>query len=152
LQVREQVEKRTSKPPVDLCFIYDPKTEYEKYARELRNAALGQGSRSRFRPKPTLNEFRQSYGCVFIYGNTERDYIERCTGDYLDLKKKAETVKLSVKPFALFQAPPEDENKKQVAPAIGMYRPEEWDMYGSRDEFRPNDIEKYCKVLRGVVQ
>ena len=83
---------------------------------------------------------------VFLFGDTDPSFVEDWIGYYIDGKR---AMKANVKLAALYQAPPRDKGKREMELKIGLRR-EEWRMYGSRDEFLPEDmgsIAQSCSVI-----
>jgi hypothetical protein len=151
--VRERLNRLIIGEKLYLYFVADRSNRRDElYARELQKIAHERVQATAIalptgaNPKSFSKWIKSSYGFVFLYGDTEVGFIEEHGNRYIDNIKKLEKAKLHAIPCALFQAPPgpEREAMRQVEPFVAL----DWRKYGSRHEFRPQDIVNYCMHLR----
>jgi hypothetical protein len=149
LEVRSRLEKLSAKwerPYLYLTFDRSNKKD-SAYATKLvevaRETADVKVVPSKNQKKDFISAFKLASGFVFLYGDTEPSFIDEWIGNYIEAKR---AMKSNLKLAAVYQAPPEKEEMKRVEPMVGL-RKEEWRRYGSRDDFIPHDIERYCSEL-----
>jgi hypothetical protein len=148
LQVRSQLEKASGDRPY-LYLTFDRSNESDdRYATKLVKIAAELADvkvmPSRNQKKDFFSALKKASGFVFLFGDTEPSFIEDWIGRYIEGKR---AMKSNVGLAALYQAPPKNEKKRETELKIGLRR-EEWRMYGSREEFIPEDIGQYCAELR----
>jgi len=147
LQVRSRLEKTVGDRPY-LYLTFDRSNESDdRYATKLVNVAAALADvkvmPSKNQKKDFFSALKRASGVVFLFGDTDPSFVEDWIGYYIDGKR---AMKANVKLAALYQAPPRDKGKREMELKIGLRR-EEWRMYGSRDEFLPEDIGQYCAEL-----
>jgi hypothetical protein len=171
LAVRDRLQELMEPPDPDAMprlkpYLYitadrSNKTDYG-YAGRLQDAARryadvdvmkdGKEGEQRLDFKEAL---KIAAGIVFLYGDTQPKFIENWLSFYkrekqLFLMKMRKNPKigppLNVKLTALYDAPPGAEEKRQIRPLTGI-ADDELPVYGSRDTFTINDVEKICTRL-----
>ena len=91
-------------------------------------------------------------GIVFLYGDTQPEFIENWLSFFkremagMRMKSYPKMLQLNLKLAALYEAPPEGEEKKQIKPRKGMTE-KELPTFGSREAFSLGDVAEICKRL-----
>jgi hypothetical protein len=150
LQVRNEFDKLNASPERPYLYLtFDRSNETDdSYATRLNEVAREVADVKLIPAKNARGDFirtlKKATGFVFLYGDTESSFIEEWMGCYTESKRG---MKAHLKLAALYQAPPQNQEMRNVEPRIGL-RTGEWRKYGSRDQFVLGDIEAYCAELR----
>jgi hypothetical protein len=150
LQVRSRLERDNSRRKITFLYLtFDrSNSKDDSYADMLVSAARERGAYVKVIPaknqkRDFISALKKVTGFVFLYGDTNPSFIDEWIGNYIEGKL---AMKANVGLAALYQAPPDREEMKAVQPKVGLPA-REWRRYGSREEFKPDDIHQYCAEL-----
>jgi hypothetical protein len=128
---------------------YDYAGKLQEAASKYADADVMRHGREGEQKKDFKDALKSAAGIVFLYGDTQPEFIEGWLSFYkrekqlfyLQMKRK-----LRVKLAALYEAPPQEENRKQVKPLKGIAE-DELLTFGSREAFTLNDVPAICGRL-----